>query len=253
MVTPELEKLILAGKADYFTYAVGGSGVATLPFPKHARTMIVVDFVWYPFYDSDIFLSVSPFQISQDNIHTMKFFNGRRTSVINFRDQFSLHRYTQPSPIPTSDQLQIANTPQFFSPYQHHCYIVSDQDIQIDIYKYTPSGSITRTVDFIPLESPTNEPARPNGYGGVFAVRIFNTGEAPVISLTADRDPVGAATAVALATVGPRSRNEFFADISDTNRLIPPPELDALSSCYRFPMVNFGIVVINENVDVLGI
>jgi len=241
MITPELEKMILRGQADYITFPIGGSGVATLPFPKNARLMIVTDFVWYPFYDQDNMLTGNVYGLMGDLTHTLSLWNGKKKSVINFRDQYSMHRYTPPSPIPTSEQLQTANTAQFFSPYQHHCYITSKQDIFVNIYKFTRAGSINTLYDLVPAV-PTNEQAAPNGYVGERAVRTTRFATAQVVNMGLDRDPAAAAT----VQTG-RERNEFYDDISGINTLINPDSVaDPLISAYRIPLVNFGLVVINE-------
>ena len=48
MVTPELEKLILAGKASYKTFVAGGAAKSVLQMGTN-RFVIITDFVYYPF------------------------------------------------------------------------------------------------------------------------------------------------------------------------------------------------------------
>jgi len=53
MLTPELERLIREGKAEYKTYTIGGSGVGTIPVDAQKR-IVITDFIWHPFSDQPL-------------------------------------------------------------------------------------------------------------------------------------------------------------------------------------------------------
>lgn len=231
MVTAGLEKLILCGKAKYKTVSIGGSGVGTIICPPTAQFIVLVDIIWNGFNDVPNFESETNYDnLTGKQIHTLRLRNGKEDIIYNFRDSFVRGG---------------ASSVPFFGPAQQYTsYILAKQHIQVDVFKFGAPKLTTWITDTIPLTS--NEPAQPNGYGGQPTIRSIRTGNgAEISSMGLPIDPGG-------VLYGPRTRNEFYDDITtpapvgDDNKLSSPT---LSGSSYGFPLVTFGVVEVNEVPD----
>lgn len=229
MITPHLEKLIWEGKADSFSYAIGGSGVGIIPFPKGARAIIVTDFLWHPFTDQVINEGDNPDTFLKKLVHTISLWNKTKKSIYNFRDVFAV--------LPTASGETVS--PIFQSPTLQPCYFHSKEDIRINIWNFERGENITWNYDSIPAT--TQEQITPNGYGNETAVRSITTANGnQIIPLTRGVDPGAIPTPPGFGP-GQRQRFEFFEDITPETVLIRPNEAG-----YSFPLVNFNCVVIYD-------
>lgn len=229
MITPGLEKLILCGKAKYKTVSIGGSGVGTILVPATALYIVLVDIIWNGFNDVPSFETETNYDnLTAKQIHTLRLRNGKEDIIYNFRDSFSRGG---------------ASTVPFFGPAgQYNTFILAKQNIQVEIFKFGSPKLTTWITDTIP--STSNEPDQPNGYGNATTIRSIRTANgAEISSMGLPVDPGG-------VLYGPRTRNEFFDDITnfpaDENKL-RSPTLSA--SSYGFPLITFGIVEVNEVPD----
>lgn len=233
MVTPGLEKLILSGSAKYKTYSIGGSGVGTIQCPKTALYIVIVDFIWNPFADVDLAAGTNFDSLTGQLIHTMRLRNEKDTFIYNFRDSFSRGA---------------AGSIPFFggAGKQYQSYIVSKENIEIDIFKFSPPKLITWITDTIPLE--TGENPAPLGYGGQPAIRSLRTPSGSQVSAMGTfRDPNG------FPVNSVNDKNEFYDNIitpavGADNKLTPPNTLQN-DTVFGFPLVTFGIVEVNEVPD----
>lgn len=234
MITPILENMILSGKARYKTFSTGGSGVATIQCPKNSLYIIVVDFIWHPFADLNLETEANWDTLTGKQIHTMRMRNGKNTFIYNFRDSYS-----------TGNRAAATGFVPFFpSAKQYNTYIISKQDIQIDIFKFAQPKLAAWQYDQVPIT--TNEPDQPHGYARQTAVRKITTGSGAIINTIGNfRDP-------AVTPDNPANRNEFFDDIltppagGDDNKLANP---GVIPNVFCFPLVTFGIVEVNETPD----
>jgi len=238
MITPGLEALILEGKAEYISYATGGSGVATIPFPKRASLMYVVDFLWMPFNDvQNTIDETDPVRLNQRIIHTMSLNNGRKKSYFNFRD--AIFKF-----VDSTTQKQV---PLFPPPIQINTFIESNQDIYVNIFNFNNASTMTGFYDSVPV-SPSQEPLNPNGYGGERATRRTQMALGQITNMGTDRDPVAAGAPFIPA----RNRNEFFDDISALTSLNDWDTVGDQKQHYMFPLVTFGVVIINKTQTARG-
>lgn len=159
------------------------------------------------------------------SIHHLRFKSEGVEAVFNFRD----------IPAPIIQTLDGEDTLVAFSfpdPIQIHTYIECPQTVQIDIWKFSPSGNVFTQTQ--PAKE-AGEPAVPNGYDQAVAnppVTNILTGQgATIIPLGTSRDP---------GAVGPRQHNQFYDDIGDLTELALPLNNQS------FPLVNIGYVLIND-------
>lgn len=231
MITPGLENLILQGFAKYKTYSVGGSGVATIQCPKSALFIVLVDFIWNPFADVDLEAGTNFTALTGQLVHTMKLSNTKDSFIYNFRDSFS--------------RGQAGSIPFFGGAgKQYTSWILSKEDLRVDIFKMGHTKSLIFNIDTIPLE--TGEQPAPLGYGGQMAVRSVQTlSGTNISSMGMFRDPGS------LPVSRPGDRNEFFQAIDtpppagvDDAKLVPPNTANN-NSVFGYPLVTFGIVEVN--------
>lgn len=234
MVTSGLEKLILTGSAKYKTYSIGGSGVGTIQCPNSALYIVLVDFIWNPFADVDLAQGTNLDSLTGQLIHTMRLRNSKDTFIYNFRDSFS--------------RGQAGSIPFFGGAgRQYDSYIVSKENLEINIFKFSPVKLASFNIDTIPLT--TNEDPSPVGYGGQPAVRSVSTlNSSKISSMGLFRDPGS------LAGAGGSDKNEFFDGIltppsaAGDNKLTPPNTANN-DTVFGFPLITFGIVEVNEVPD----
>jgi len=162
-------------------------------------------------------------------IHHLRFKSKGVEEIFNFRDT--------PTPIIPLIQGEGFITDLFgFSlpdPIQVHCYMTFQETVQIDIWKFSPSGNIFLQQN----PSPTaNEPEVPNGYFNASAnPPVFNitSGQGASIFPLGMRENTNAV---------PRKKDQFVDDIGDLT------ELNLPFSNQSFPLVNIGYVLIDNSV-----
>ena len=222
---------IMNGEAEYKTYAIGGSGVGTIPFGANVREMIVVDIFWSPFNDSINEIDQSdPAAVLQHLIHFLTLYNGKSKAIYPFRDMV----WKDLAPNLEVERHLLQFQPNTILP----AFYRSMQDIKVNIYNARDMENSIFTSEII--QSTTQEQNSPNGYGGIEAVTNIQFGlirQAHVNSLGTFRRP-------AAATTGNQRRNEFYDLVNDETRL-NVPSLD--SQQYSFPLVTFGIINIFES------
>jgi len=212
MIPYGLEKLILAGKADAKTYCIGGSGVGTIPVSQNTEYIVVYGFIWCPFHDYG--LAQAQTQIKM--IHTMRFNNGLKMSMFNFRDVLTTNG--------------IIN-----SPYYVPAYFLSKQDLKIDIYKF----GLVKTWDYDTVQPETQEPGKPLGYAGNKAVLSIETNAGGVVNTMGEKRNPGAVS-VGNTAIG---RNEFFDNITDDGLgEYTGLENPTAKPQWAFPVVTFNYV-----------
>jgi len=219
MITPELEKLILNGNAEYYTYSIGGSGLATIPINPNAEFIVVTDFIWNPFHDAAL-----DTEATTRTIHTLRLYNGKKRNIWNFRDTY------------------IPNGGFFNGPTVVNCFYTSDKPIQVDIWNM---GKF-KVLNYANVPLSTNEEPRPNGYGNQQAVLSIPTNNGALINT------IGTFRNPGETPLGSRVRNEFFDEIADfpgppaeTTRLQNPQSLGH----FGYPLVTFGIVEVSRIPD----
>lgn len=241
MIPTELEKLILAGKAKFKTYAMGGSGVGTIEMNASSKIIVVIGFDWNPFDDGDVTNQVDPLTASAFMHHTMRLNNGADRFHWNFRDSWAA--------LPVPFNLATRLMPFFGQPHHYPAYVVSKQSIIVDIWKFGDPQN-TNWSESTPPTS-TGEEDVPQGYGlDRVNRRIVSSNQAIINNMGIKRDPS------ATAGGGNRVRNEMFDEIhpefqlfGDQTKVISPGAPDGFKHVFAYPLVNFYYVEVNEVPD----
>lgn len=162
-----------------------------------------------------------------NSIHHLRFKSKGIEAIYNFRDT------VEPILVVPVGQIDMVVAGyRMGDPIQVHTYIYCSQTVQIDIWKFSPSGN-TFTQGNPPAIS--DEPAVPNGYTNAVAnppVLNILTGEGARIR------PLGGSREQVANT--PRTKDQFNDDIGNLTELNLP--INNLS----FPLVNIGYVEIYE-------
>jgi hypothetical protein len=228
MIPSHLEKLILAGHAEYKSYSIGGSGVGTIPCSDNAEFIVITGFLWNPFHDRNLTTGIVASSVMTRINHTLRLYNGKKACVFNFRD--NVFRAN------AQDGLPYKLDPPTYMP----AYYVSKQDIFIDIWVMTPIKSVNFAA--VPLE--TEELPGPFAYGNQQATLQLTTQVGRVVNTMGnERNP---------NEIGPnpqRTSNEFFDLVGDagidTSRLASPLGIPENG----FPMVTFNVVEVGKIPD----
>jgi len=240
MIPNKLEELMFEGKAEFITYATGGSGVATIPFPRGARSMYVIWALWNPFTDIVFNLQQSggdAATFSNRNIHTLRLVTSKKATYINFRDIVT----------PTGNPA-LPNPLQFQNPTLVPLYLYSETDIHVNIFNFGNPALMTGLFDAVPRETQESS-GTASGYGGQRAQRSIITDlQAYIVNMGVNRD------AAATPTAGfqkANQRNEFYDNIN-FNTVLNPAFLDVADPANThlgFPLVTFGVVIVNDFPD----
>jgi hypothetical protein len=131
MVTPELEKLILAGKASYKTFVAGGAAKSVLQMGTN-RFVIITDFVYYPFIPYS--------QEAVDRITgavTLRDIAGKNLTQLNIFSQKSFNHFVFKNNIsPIVDD----NTAIFAGdPIKIDTYLIHEKDVTFDFIREPPN------------------------------------------------------------------------------------------------------------------
>lgn len=229
MIPSHLEKLILAGFAEYRSYSIGGSGVGTIPCAENSEFIVITGIMWNPFHDRQLTTGVVASDIMTRINHTLRLFNGKKACIYNFRD--SVFRAS------TNDGLPYHLNGPTYMP----CYYVSKQDIFVNIWTLTSIKAANYAA--VPLE--TEELPGPYAYGNQQATLQFTTAIGRVVNTMGnERNP---------NEVGPTPQltsNEVFDAIGDTlapdtSRLASPLGLPDNG----FPLVTFNMVEVSRVPD----
>lgn len=165
----------------------------------------------------------------QKAIHHLRFRSKGMESTFNFRDTVK--------PILGADGSLLGI--HLGDPIQVHTYLWFRDTVQIDIFKFSPSGNVFVQGNPLPV---ANEPNVPNGYRAAIAnppVLRITTGQAAIIvPLGNARDIIAPGTA--------RWKNEFIDDIGNLTELDLPPNNLA------FPLVNISYVLITNPITLGG-
>lgn len=206
MITNNLEKLILAGKASYQNFCGISSGVMTLLCPEGKQIVLVDMEVTFPF---KIFTSgLNCFYFKFEGMTT------KQNHVISF--------------FPPGLDTQTLSAG---SQYQKNIYFAFQEDVRIRVATQLIAYA---AIDYNPLTAEAQEPAAPAGYGGgVIPVNkgITFSGTDIYIPQNIKYSPTG-------LTVG--MRNDPFPDIVAGVTDIPSPSFDA-----GF-IINLGYVLLNK-------
>jgi len=165
MLTPELEKLILRGKASYKTFVAGGASKSVLQVGTN-RFVIITDFVYYPFIPySDVEEGINPItgEVTIRNIA------GKNLTQLNVFSQKSFNHFVfknNISPYSESTALFAGD------PIKFDTYLIHEQDITFDFIREPPN--LTPPVapvgliqtDFGISNNSVPSKARPLDYGG---------------------------------------------------------------------------------------
>lgn len=122
-------------------------------------------------------------------------------------------------------------------PIQIHTYILCQQTVQIDIWKFSPSGNVFNNAIVFGGSTPAkaNEPDVPNGYANAVAnppILRIDTGQGAFIwNLGDSRQNIAGL---------PRNKDQFVDDIGDLTELNQPFNNES------FPLVNIGYVLIRN-------
>jgi len=120
----------------------------------------------------------------------------------------------------------------FAPPVQIHTYLWFKQTVQIDIWKFSPTGNVF-TQGNPPAEA--NEPPVPNGYEAAIA-------NPPVLNILSGQGanirPLGSSRENGITVA--RKKFEFIDDIGNLTELNLPVGNNS------FPLVNIGYVIINK-------
>lgn len=226
MIPSLLEKLILSGKAEFKTYAMGGSAMGTIVVPTN-NLCVVVGFIWHGFNDADIFsVDQATTRNIDSGIHTMrlKSTSGGKVNLFNFRDSFVTNK-----DLDTNINYAVFPAGQFYP-----AYITSQDDIQIDIWKLKGD---TMNFGFAAVNPEVGEQNPPRGYNGLQVNQQTQTDGGGVIN------NIGGSRNTNLGGI-PQIRNEFFGQINVLAALSDPTGYSVLT--YAFPLVTFQYVLINE-------
>jgi len=222
MLTTGLERAIQKGMAFYKTFALGGSGVGTIPVSKN-KFIVIIDFTYFPFVDQPPSESPEDFVI---------FLQKRSVYQLVFQSKTSQNHYIIRNPIRLGDITELSTDPIKFD-----TYLVHEANVQIDIVNVPNSEGWITT--FATLPSLSQELPLPVGYGilgaGLPAVRKIDFSPTQeYLPLTKKRDNI--------ATTN--YREQFRADVNAANALnnifTQQP-----NGNYSYPILNVSYVEFN--------
>lgn len=213
-----LEKFIQKGKAKFKTFAVGGSGVGTIPVQKN-HFIIITGFDYFPFVDG-IGDEDKPFNIYQ----------------ISFNSQKSKNHFIYRNNLEDGDQgLNI-----LLQVWRKNVYLIHEDNVHINILR-VPHAENWSTI-YATLPSVSQERPQPVEYGqlaaGQPAVRRIDFSPTEnYLPLTNLRDDIAA----------PFYREQFRVDANSANKLSDIPDNDIAD--YSFPLLNVDYVEFNMNIN----
>ncbi len=172
MVTPELEKLILEGKATYKTFVAGGSTKSILDLQIN-RWIVITDFVVYPFLPSSYPISLETFGAEFQNgiITQMNIFSNKSYNSFVFRNSINW--------VVIGDNVY----PSLVSPIKYDTYLIGEQSIVFNFLRAENNvGNLLTTTDvgLTPADSIGLKPPLDYGKSGlptsINVPRVRNTG-----------------------------------------------------------------------------
>ncbi len=172
-----------------------------------------------------ISISATVTEAVRNCIHTLRFRSKNKQAHFNLKDMPAIEFL-----ISGEEQVSDVNW-FFFAPIiQLDTYLFFAETVQVDIFKFSPTGNVFTTGNPTPY---SQEPTVPNGYRDAVAhppVLQITTGQGAVISaLGKSREQVPSVA---------RSKDQFVDDVGDLTELRPPFNNNS------FPLVNVGYVVL---------
>ena len=214
MLYTGLERAIQSGIASYKTFAVGGSGVGTIPVPKN-KFIIIIDFDWFSFTDA---ADLSPEELMTRIVYQVEFRSSKSQNHFIIRNSGSI--------------IGGATFQHLFQSFHKDVYLVHTENVQIDIVN-VPAPD-TWALNYSPLPNKSQETPTPTGYGvgAEPAVRkITFSGTEDYLPLTRKRDDLAATN----------YREQFRVDVNPANKL-NPPLADATIGNFTYPVMNVSYV-----------
>lgn len=222
MLTDGLEQAIQDGIASFKTFAVGGSGVGTIPCPKNGFLVIVgIDYSY--FSDAPVpeegalpdFLTRSIFQV--------EFRSKKSQNHFIFRNEYA--------PIDVDGEVLYLPSGRVLV----DTYLVHAENVKIDIVN-VPSPDLWTGVNYSQLPTKSQEDPLPVGYGigaaGVNAVRrIQFSATEDYLPLTRKRDDIAATN----------YREQFRVDVNEDNKLNAPLQTGNYGN-FSYPIMNVQYV-----------
>ena len=230
MLTPELERLILKGKAEYIQFNVGVGGVTTITVPEKCY-IVITDIIWTPFLDVEFFSSEeSQVLFEQRAVKQLQLRSLNKNVNWIFRDSMLIVQDA------TGDNRSVKLDP----PTQYHCFHKFTEDVRVDIVVLP--GTFNWTVDsFAVMPDGSGEEEQPNGYG-----TVTGGGVSTVQKVTLN--PGGTAyyppgfSRLGLQPAG-RDTDQFHTDYQPGFELQNPVTLGTNQS---YPIITFGYVQITQ-------
>lgn len=228
MITPQLEKMLITGKAKFKTFFSHLTAVSLLPVPA-GQFIIITDVTINPFTDRDIAEAFNDIQTDQRSTHGIDFFSGNDRNGFLFRNNYSINLF--PGGIAPAD-LYLVNS----EPVHFNTFFVHTEDVYISLWTKMVFGGLT-SGNFKPLTK-TNLPRPPVSYGDSENVLTDNT------DFTAFKYiPTSASEAAVALAAGAPSSNQPNTIVNAASGIQNPY---ANLRNYFSPLYNIGYVTINE-------